>query len=318
MLSREENDTLTRVGHETRMGRFLRQYWISAAMSEEIRHPGGAPARVRLLGEPLIAFRDPTGKVGLVGEHCPHRGASLIYARNEPGGLRCLYHGWKIAPDGMVVDTPAEPAPSAYADKFCHAGYPTIEAGGIVWAYLGAADPPPPFPRFPWLDLPESQLVVVKMYQDNNFLQGVEGDLDPAHPNYLHRDFQAEESWDSVGWKSIALLMGDGAPSIECETTPHPCASAPFAKRRTRRCYVRLYEWVAPLYPFCRPVPRKAKPSRRGCRSTITAASPFISTTISNTPSIAMRSIQIGDIAPRRPTTVRPIRSQTITSRTAP
>ena len=77
---------------------------------------------------------------------------------------------------------------------------------------MGPAESEPPFPRFPWLDLPDSHLLVVKMYQDTNYLQGVEGDLDPAHPNYLHRDFDLEDkaSWAGAGWQSIATLMSDG------------------------------------------------------------------------------------------------------------
>ena len=110
MLSQNDNATLTQVEAGTPMGRFLRRYWIPAAVSSEIAEPGGAPARVHLLGEKLVAFRDPEGHVGLVKEFCPHRGASLAYARNEAGGLRCLYHGWKMAANGEIVETPAEPA----------------------------------------------------------------------------------------------------------------------------------------------------------------------------------------------------------------
>ena len=106
MLTREDNEKLTRVGPGTPLGRFLRRYWIPAAKSEEIAQPGGAPVRVGLLGEKLVAFRDPDGKPGLVNEFCPHRGASLVYGRNEPGGVRCLYHGWKMSQEGRIVDTP--------------------------------------------------------------------------------------------------------------------------------------------------------------------------------------------------------------------
>ena len=101
MLRHEDNVRLTRVGPGTPMGTFLRRYWLPAAKLEEIAQPGGAPVRVRLLGERLVAFRDPSGKAGLIEEFCPHRRASLAYARNEKGGLRCLYHGWKMAQDAF-------------------------------------------------------------------------------------------------------------------------------------------------------------------------------------------------------------------------
>ena len=108
MAAQDDYMTLTRVGSGTPMGALLRRYWLPAVMSEQLPDRGGAPVRVRLLGENLVAFRDPEGSLGLVKEHCPHRGASLAYGRNEVGGLRCLYHGWKINMQGSIVETPAE------------------------------------------------------------------------------------------------------------------------------------------------------------------------------------------------------------------
>jgi phthalate 4,5-dioxygenase oxygenase subunit len=252
MLTQEDNRLLTQVGPDKPLGRFFRRYWIPAAVLSEIEAPGGAPVRVGLLGEKLVAFRDPQGRVGLMHEHCPHRGASLVYGRNEVGGLRCLYHGWKIGADGSILETPAEPAESRMKDRLCQAAYPVREAGGILWAYMGPSELMPAFPAFPWIDLPPDQLLVVKMFQDSNYLQGLEGDLDPAHPNYLHRDFDdvvARQSWTGAGWQSIGDLMGDGAPAIYCEETPHLMRVG--AVRRTEdpaMRYVRTTEWIAPFY----------------------------------------------------------------------
>ncbi|MBX5467002.1 MAG: Rieske 2Fe-2S domain-containing protein, partial [Firmicutes bacterium] len=83
MLSRAENERLTRVGPGTPMGEFLREYWVPALLSSELPKPDCDPVRVMLLGEKLIAFRDSFGRVGLIQNHCPHRGASLFYGRNE-------------------------------------------------------------------------------------------------------------------------------------------------------------------------------------------------------------------------------------------
>ena len=94
MLKAEDNEILTRVGPGTLMGELLRRYWTPACLSAEIPEPGSPPARVRLLGENLVAFRDTRGRVGLVQENCPHRGASLYFGRNEDASLRCVYHGW--------------------------------------------------------------------------------------------------------------------------------------------------------------------------------------------------------------------------------
>ena len=89
VLRAEDNEILTRVGPGTLMGDLLRRYWTPACLTAEIPDPGGAPARVRLLGENLVAFRDTSGRVGLVQENCPHRGASLYFGRNEDAAIRC-------------------------------------------------------------------------------------------------------------------------------------------------------------------------------------------------------------------------------------
>src|ERR1043166_1845556 len=120
MLSREENELLTQVHPGSRMGNLFRRYWIPALLAEEIPEPDGAPVRVRLLGEDLVAFRDTRGRIGLLEEHCSHRGTSLFYGRNEECGLRCIYPGWKYDLDGNVLDTPAEPPDSQLKHKVHH------------------------------------------------------------------------------------------------------------------------------------------------------------------------------------------------------
>ena len=194
MLTAKENKALTEVGKGKPMGEFMRRYWIPAAKSEQIPARGGAPVRVKLLGEQLVLFRSRDGGLGLIDEFCPHRRASLAYGRNEQGGLRCLYHGWKVACDGRVLESPPEPPARTFAKKLSVASYPAREAGGLVWTYMGPGEQEPPFPKFPWLELPPDRLLVIKMYQATNYLQGVEGDLDPAHPNYLHRDFELDDN----------------------------------------------------------------------------------------------------------------------------
>jgi phenylpropionate dioxygenase-like ring-hydroxylating dioxygenase large terminal subunit len=262
MLTYKQNARLTQVGPDTPLGRFFRHYWIPAANLEEIAVPGGAPVRVGLLGEKLVAFRDPAGKAGLMAEFCPHRRASLVYGRNEEGGLRCLYHGWKMSQEGRVLETPAEPPSSNLKENLRHRAYPVREVGGILWTYMGPKENEPPFPNFPWLNLPSSHLLPVKMYQDCNFLQGLEGDLDPAHPNYLHRDFEvaAEKSWSGAGWQSIANLMSDGSPEIICEETPYLMRVG--AVRKTddpNMKYVRTTEWVAPFYTYIATGPHESQ-----------------------------------------------------------
>src|SRR3954464_8779401 len=136
MLSKEDNEILTRVGPGTLMGNLLRRYWPPACLSSELPGPDSDPMRVRLLGEDLIAFRDTNGKVGLIQNNCPPRGASLFFGRNEEAGLRCVYHGWKFDTSGACIDMPNEPAESDFKSKVKAVSYPTEERGGIIWAYM--------------------------------------------------------------------------------------------------------------------------------------------------------------------------------------
>ncbi|HZT06218.1 MAG TPA: Rieske 2Fe-2S domain-containing protein [Chloroflexota bacterium] len=191
MLSKEENELLTRTGAGTPMGDLFRRYWIPALLSEEIPEPDCPPVQVRLMGEELVAFRDSEGRVGLLDEHCHHRGTSLFYGRNEECGLRCVYHGWKYDVDGNVVDTPAEPAGSRFKEKLHHTAYPTREAAGVVFAYMGPPDRMPLFPAYEFTTAPAGSTQATKTLQECNYLQGVEGECDTTHLQYLHWQFEA-------------------------------------------------------------------------------------------------------------------------------
>src|SRR5919202_2551021 len=157
MLSRAENELLTRVGPGTAMGNLLRRFWQPSALSSELPIADSDPIRVRLLGEDLVAFRDTNGQVGLIQNNCPHRGASLFFGRNEEAGLRCVYHGWKFSSDGTCVDMPNEPAESDFKHKVKAVAYPTQERGGIVWAYLGPRKQPPSLPDLEGNMLPDGE-----------------------------------------------------------------------------------------------------------------------------------------------------------------
>src|SRR5262245_13466625 len=168
------------------MGRLMRGHWVPACLSEEIAAPEGAPVRVRLLGEDLVAFRDRNGRPGVLGEFCPHRGASLALARNEDCALRCLYHGWKFDLDGNVLEMPSEPAESGFARKVRHLAYPAREAGGFVWIWMGAREAMTDLPAPPWAGGNGAPVSVVKMHVACNWAQVLEGAIDSAHSSTLH------------------------------------------------------------------------------------------------------------------------------------
>src|SRR6202044_2020127 len=104
MITKEENERLTRVGPGTPMGRLLRRYWYPIAAAEELRERW--TKRVRLLGEDLVLFRDRAGRFGLIPEFCPPRRASLFYGIPQADGIRCPYHGWKFDRSGACLEQP--------------------------------------------------------------------------------------------------------------------------------------------------------------------------------------------------------------------
>src|SRR3990172_9278991 len=137
MLSAQDNELLSRVGPGTPMGDLMREYWVPAVRSDELPSPDCPPMRLRLLGENLIAFRATSGKVGVIQNACPHRGASMFFGRNEEDGLRCVYHGWKFDVTGACVDMPSEPAESNFKNKVRVVSYPCVERNGVIWLYMG-------------------------------------------------------------------------------------------------------------------------------------------------------------------------------------
>ena len=176
-MNARDNQLLTRTGPETPMGRLLRRYWIPALCSRKLAEPDCPAVRVKLLGERLVAVRGTDGTVALLGEHCPHRRASLFFGRNEEQGLRCVYHGWKFGLDGRCLETPGEPNPN-FKNKIAVAAYPAREQGGIVWTYMGPRDHEPELPQLEWTLVPESHRFVTKRLQESNWFQALEGGYD--------------------------------------------------------------------------------------------------------------------------------------------
>ena len=251
MLTREENELLTRVGPGTPMGALLREYWIPVVTSAELA-PGGRVKRVRLLGEDLVAFRAPDGSVGLVGEFCSHRRASLYFARNEPGGVRCVYHGWKYRADGQCVDMPNEPPETSFRDKVRHPAYPCAERGGVVWAYMGAAAVPPGPPELEWTLLPAEQRFVSKFYQDCNWMQGLEGGIDPAHISFLHGVVEdGDDASDELDRAAAGFLLAsqlERAPHLEVADTPYGVLIGARRDAGDGQYYWRITQFHMPIH----------------------------------------------------------------------
>jgi phthalate 4,5-dioxygenase len=191
MLTKEEQDLLTRTGPGTPGGELLRRYWQPIALSKELPEDS-APLPVRLMSEDLVLFRDERGAIGLLGLHCPHRGADLSYGRLEDGGLRCLYHGWLFDRAGRCREQPGEPAGSTFHERVQQTAYETHESGGVIFAYLGPK-PAPLFPNYEYFQVPDGHRWFHKYYHECNYLQGNEGNMDPVHPFFLHRFLPGSE-----------------------------------------------------------------------------------------------------------------------------
>jgi phthalate 4,5-dioxygenase len=220
MLTREDNELLCRVGPGTPMGELFRRFWLPALLAEELPEADCPPVRLRLLGEDLVAFRDSRGTVGVLDAHCPHRGAGLFFGRNEEAGLRCVYHGWKFDAAGSCVDMPSEPAESNFKHKVSVAAYPTREAGGVIWVYMGPAELEPAMPDLEWNRVPDGHHMVWKWYQETNYLQGYEGDIDSSHSSFLHSYLKPEESTNG-GTISPTLKAMDKSPKLSVAETDY-------------------------------------------------------------------------------------------------
>ncbi len=188
MLKKEQNELLTQTGPGTPMGDLFRRYWLPVLLSEELPEPGCAPVKVKLLSEQLIAVRDMDNQLGLMDEFCAHRGVSLWFGRNEEGGIRCPYHGWKYRVDGQCVEVPSEPEQSAFCGRVKLKAYPLVERGGIMWTYMGPPEQRPPLPEFEFAMVRASQRFTSKRIQESNWLQALEGGIDSSHVSWLHRD----------------------------------------------------------------------------------------------------------------------------------
>jgi nitrite reductase/ring-hydroxylating ferredoxin subunit len=183
MLSREDNETLVRVGKGTPMGELMRRYWTPAALSSELE-PGCDPMRLKLLGEELIAFRTADGQVAVMDHRCPHRRVSLFFGRAEGDGIRCIYHGWKFDATGACVDMPSVSNGEAQRQRVRAGAYASFEHNGLVWVYLGDQGKVPPRPRLEAAMVPGAKIIM--LLQECNWMQALEGALDTSHVGFLH------------------------------------------------------------------------------------------------------------------------------------
>jgi phenylpropionate dioxygenase-like ring-hydroxylating dioxygenase large terminal subunit len=252
MLRQEVNELLTQTGPDAAMGKMFRQYWMPALLAEELPEDDCPPVRVKLLSERLIAFRDSDGKYGLMDEFCAHRGVSLWFGRNEEGGLRCPYHGWKYDTNGQCIEVPSEPADSGFCEKIKLQAYPLVKIGDILWTYMGPKDEQPPYPEFEFATVPSDQTFTSKRYQECNWLQAMEGGIDSSHVSFLH---SGNLNTDPLfkGARGNQYNIADKMPFFE--VVKHAGGLYVGARRNAEdgKYYWRITPWVMPCFTMVPP-----------------------------------------------------------------
>jgi phenylpropionate dioxygenase-like ring-hydroxylating dioxygenase large terminal subunit len=234
------------------MGRMFRCYWIPALLAEELPENDCPPVRVKLLGERLLAVRDSEGKYGLIDEFCAHRGVSLWFGRNEEGGIRCPYHGWKYDVTGQCVDVPSEPAENGFCKKVKLTGYPLVKIGDVLWTYMGPEDQQPPMPEWEFATVPAEQSFTSKRLQESNWLQAMEGGIDSSHVSFLHRGGLDTDPLFK-GAKGNEYNLKDLAPVFEVTQSEGGLWIGVRRNAENGNFYWRITPWVMPSFTMIPP-----------------------------------------------------------------
>jgi len=248
-MDRKTAELLVRTGAGTTMGKLMRRYWVPVMLASEIAEPDGPPVRVKILGERLLAFRDSDGRTGLVDEFCAHRGVSLFLGRNEEGGIRCSYHGWKFDVTGQCTELPSAPG---LAPKMQIKSYPFVERGDVMWAYMGEPDDQPQLPELEWCLLQPTHRFVTKRYQASGWLQAMEGGIDTTHASWVHR---YELDRDPMHKHAVAnkYIKADRNAVFDIEEASHGVTI--FGRRNGEEDshYWRVTQWIFPWFTLIPP-----------------------------------------------------------------
>jgi nitrite reductase/ring-hydroxylating ferredoxin subunit len=254
VLNPEINELLTKTGPGTPLGNLFRRYWQPVLLAEELPENDCPPVRVKILSERLIAFRDTSGRYGLIDEFCPHRGPSLWFGRNEENGLRCPYHGWKFDVTGQCVDVPSEAPGSNFCDNVKLKNYPMVKVGDVLWAYLGEADKQPPLPEWEFATVPSGQSFTSKRFQECNWLQALEGGIDSSHVTWLHGgNVDTDPLFKSAAGGANAYNKGDLRPFFEVVDYEGGLLIGARRNAGDGQYYWRITPWVLPNFTMVPP-----------------------------------------------------------------
>lgn len=257
MLTHEKNALLTQCGPHAPMGRLMRSFWIPAMTAAEVPAADAPPLRLTLLGERLVVFRDTEGRVGVLEENCPHRGASLFFGRNEEGGIRCVYHGWKFDVAGNCMQMPTEPSTSRMCQKVKARAYEGRIAGAVLWVYMGDAETTPELPAFGFMGQPDDHLFASRWHQECNYAQAMEGELDSAHVGFLHQMVNKTDADPQA--LTGKYFQEDTAPSWKILPTDAGFMACNGRRVDGDKRYWRLNQFLLPFFTMIPPRPGDAQ-----------------------------------------------------------
>ena len=245
MTTAAENKLLTETKAGTPMGELMRQFWIPAAKSSELVADGD-PVRLMLLSEKLIAFRDSSGRIGIMDHRCPHRCASLFFGRNEEDGIRCVYHGWKFDVDGNCLDMANVPPAQDFKQKVKAKAYKATERNGLVWVFMGDQENMPGLPEIESTMLPEDQVDIHFVLREANWLQGAEGEFDTSHIGFLHFGTVMKAAFEDGNANRFAVA--NRAPEYESAETDYGQAYAAYRPAEDGETYWRFGQFLFPFW----------------------------------------------------------------------
>jgi phthalate 4,5-dioxygenase oxygenase subunit len=199
-----------------------------------------------LLGENLIAFRDSSGRVGVMDHRCPHRGASLFFGRNEENGIRCVYHGWKYDVEGNCVDMANVPPHQDFKHKVKAKAYRTEERNGLVYVFMGDQETVPGLPEIESAMLPEDEAEIHFILREANWLQGAEGEFDTSHIGFLHFGTVHKAAFEDGDANRFALA--NRAPEYESAETDYGQAYAACRPADAGETYWRFGQFLFPFW----------------------------------------------------------------------
>ncbi|MFF7709647.1 Rieske 2Fe-2S domain-containing protein [Pseudomonas sp. NPDC007930] len=243
---------LTETGPGTPNGEYMRRFWQPVCMALELTD---TPRFLKIMGEELVAFRDGSGRVGLLHAHCVHRGASLEYGAIQERGIKCCYHGMVFDVDGACLHVPfpagEEKDGEKYACSIRQGAYKAFERHGLVFAYMGPPEEEPPFPEWEqdFTVMDGDELVPYSNFQHCNWLQVQDNAADNFHPTALHAarnvvggNFQGT-TFDEVGAASMEV-----APDMQFIPVHQGRSLACAGARRVNdeRMFLRIQHQVLP------------------------------------------------------------------------